>query len=376
VCPPQGLTPPLRLSLALGVVTAALAAPAATATTAGERSSSSAVPCRSAQVVLLAPLSGPSARSGREHEAWARAALAAFRTSPRVRVELVVADTAQDPALAEAAAARAAAGQRTAAVVGPRTSAEALAAGPRLGAAGLPLLSASAGATLLADGRLPTFFRVVPNDDSQAARISRLLLETLRSRRVLVADDGTADSAPLAAALVRRLRAGGVAAERTTSAPGAGAAETAALVTPDTDALVTAWRAPARTQALARLVREQGKRAALVAAAGNASPGELTAEGTYLLSAVPEPRALPGGGGALGVEGPAVFAAVRAAVNALENACRDGRATRGEVVAWLRRTYLRPTPLGRPLAFDGRGQPRAAAYSVLHVRSGRYVPLR
>ena len=76
------------------------------------------------------------------------------------------------------------------------------------------------------------------------------------------------------------------------------------------------------------------------------------------------------------MEGPAVHAAVRAAVNAVGNACRDGRATRGELVTWMRRTYLRPTPLGRPLVFDARGQPRAAAWHVLQARSGRYVPLR
>ncbi|HVM16207.1 MAG TPA: ABC transporter substrate-binding protein [Gaiellaceae bacterium] len=327
------------------------------------------VPCRGAQVVLLAPLSGAAARVGREHEAWARAALTAYRTSPRVAVELVVADTAQDPARAEAAAARAAAAPRTAAVVGARTSGEALAAAVPLAAASLPLVSATASATALADGRLATFFRVVPNDDAQALRIARLLAETVGARQVLVVDDGTVDSRPLAAALARRLQALAIGVERAT----AGAEEAAALAGPQTDAVVAAWKAPARVQALARLLREHGKRAAVVGAAGLASPGEVTAEGAYLVAPVPEPRALAG---VPGVEGPAVFAAVRAAVNALGNACRDGSATRGEMVTWVRRTYLRPTPLGRPLAFDGRGQPRAAAWSVLQVRGGRYAPVR
>ena len=338
----------LRLLLASALL--AVAALAAGAAGAAPRGPDAAVPCTSAQVGLLAPLSGPAARVGREHEAWARAALA-LRTTPRVRVELVVADTGQDPASAAA--------PRTAAVVGPRTSAEALAAGPVLAAASLPLVSATASATVLADGRLPTFFRVVPNDDAQAARIARLLGETLGARRVLVVDDGTVDSRPLALALARRLAAAGVAADRATAEPGTGVAATAALVGPETDAVVVLWHVPARAQALAVLLREKGKRAPLVGGAGLASPGELTAEG------------------APGVEGPAVFAAVRAAVVALENACRDRRATRGEVVTWMRRTYLRPTPLGRPLAFDGRGQPRAAAYAVLQVRAGgRYAQVR
>lgn len=363
----------LRLVPVLTAAAAALAAGAAAAPRAPEIP----VPCRSAQVALLTPLSGPAARVGREHEAWARAALAAFRTGPRIRVELVVADTAQDPAAAEQAAARAAAQPRTAAVVGPRTGAEALAAGAVLAAASLPLVSPGASATALADGRLPTFFRVVPNDDAQAARIARLLLETVRARRVLVADDGTVDSRPLAAALARRLTAADVAVERVTAEPGTGVAATAALVGPETDAVVALWRVPARAQALGALMREQGRRATLVAGAGLASPGELTLEGAYLLAAVPEPRPLPGAPPALGVEGPAVFVAVRAAVNALANACRDGRATRGELLTWLRRTYLRPTPLGRALAFDGRGQPRAAGYAVLRVRAdGRYAAVR
>ena len=67
----------------------------------------------------------------------------------------------------------------------------------------LPFISGSAVATPLTNGSIPNFFRVVPNDSVQPATIARHIRLALKAKDVLIVDDRTAYSRPLAEAFSR-----------------------------------------------------------------------------------------------------------------------------------------------------------------------------
>jgi len=74
-----------------------------------------------------------------------------------------------------------------------------------------------------------------------------------------------------------------------------------------------------------------------------------------------------------GTFGPPTFAATRAMINAIQNACRDGQVTRGEVVRQLKRTLIRGNILGGNLSFTARGDVVGARFYIFQIRDGKYV---
>jgi hypothetical protein len=68
--------------------------------------------------------------------------------------------------------------------------------------------------------------------------------------------------------------------------------------------------------------------------------------------------------------GPPVYVAAQAAANAIRNACRDGQATRAEVVEWVRRTFIPRSLLGTRIQFTARGDVRGAKFSIFKRESG------
>ena len=68
--------------------------------------------------------------------------------------------------------------------------------------------------------------------------------------------------------------------------------------------------------------------------------------------------------------GPPTFAAVQVAAAAIKTACKDGKASRAEVLAATQKTNLEETVLGYPIHFRG-GDPGKARFYIYKVIGGK-----
>lgn len=383
----------MTLSTPLIALLCASAAVIASTAAAADPAASSPVSCVRPQIGLLAPLTGDAASIGEAQLTWAQHAARNFnraqaRAHRSLRVLLAPKDTALDPVRATAAAQEFVKNARMAAVVGPAISQEAQAISPILATAGLALVSGSATDTSLTIGgtRLRGFFRTVPHEATQAPSIGRYVKNVLKARRVVIVDDRQPVSVALARSIQRNLERGAVKAavdrqsiaeEETDWSP------VLARVRPQTQAVVLVLQQPARAQAFAQQLRDRGRRTPIVGPDSLYAPG-FTIEGAYVASFAPDIRTVTWGRSywsaysrrfekPFSLFGPPTYLATQVVINAVANACRDRKATRGEVQTWIRRTFIPASILGRPFSFDARGDPRGARFSILQIRKGRYV---
>ena len=117
---------------------------------------------------------GPITGDHRVHrQGAARFRRYAIRVLAGGKIKLVEGDTQLDAAQASTVGARFHADQNMLAIVGPAGSQEVLAVAPIFKKAEpMPFVSASATATALTNGKIPTFRRVVPNDSVQSPTIA------------------------------------------------------------------------------------------------------------------------------------------------------------------------------------------------------------
>ncbi len=359
----------LAAATAIGADRGARAAPAA------------GIACRTAQIGVLAPLTGGAARVGREQLDFARFALLTHGPTSRFKPTLVSADTRLSPPKAAAAAAHLGRNDRILVLVGPAMSREALAAAPELARRGLAFVSASAPRAALTRSPVRGFFRVIPSETAQAPTIAAYLRAELGARRVLVLDDGSAYGVPLADAIQANLRGRGAEVTREAAAPDeSDLASLVAHVRPTTDAVVLAWQAAARATAFAQQLRTSGRRASVFGTDALDVP-EFRPNSAYVSALLPDVRELQANeafvkryrarfGDFESRFAPPMYVATQVALTAVRNACRDGRASRAEVRAALRRTSLPRTILGWPVRFTPRGDLRNARFSVYRIENG------
>ena len=97
------------------------------------------------------------------------------------------------------------------AVIGPAGSQEVEAVGPIFGKAGMAFVSGSATLPALAtDGKNPTFFRVVPDDNVQGPQDANYVVNHLKPKAVLVIDDDEAYSQGLVNAMIPIFKKAGI----------------------------------------------------------------------------------------------------------------------------------------------------------------------
>lgn len=356
-----------------GVVAAAAVVAALSAATVTSPAAAPADTCASPRIGFLGPLTGSAAFIGKEQLGFARYAI---RTLAGGRIRLVQADTQLDPKPARKAAAGLHANPDVLAVVGPAGSQEVLAVAPVFTRASrLPFVSASALQRSLTNGSIPSFFRVVPHDGAQAPTIAAFVRRKLKARNVVIVDDRTAYSRPLAARVQARLEAGGVTVtRRSVDQEATDFSSLVATIGGDVDVVFLPWQIAANGQIFGRELRRQGKRAVLFGSDGLDS-GDFTMPGSYVTSFAPDVRAIEGnadfvrGYGRRFVSsfGPPAYVAAQAAIAAVRKACADGAATRAEVQRNLRATFLPRIVLGGSLRFTARGDRLAARYSVFRL---------
>jgi branched-chain amino acid transport system substrate-binding protein len=357
------------------------------AATAGRTGHAAAkVSCKNAAIALLAPLSGPAAAVGKEQLHWAQyAVFLNNKTRGATKVTLSSFDTQLDAAEAATQALKAEANQRVLAVAGPAVSDEVTAVGSTFDQARLAFISGSATRTALTIGasKVPTFFRTVGTDYAQSNTDADFIRKGLRATQVWIVDDGSDYSEPLADRVERLLRQKGVTVTRDSVLQAQTDFSLLVSEAPkDAQVVFVPWLQPARAQTLLRQARAKGLTATFVGTDKLDVPEWLEAGENQYFSSFADVKLLPSKyvsnvvrgyvskyGDFKSTFGPPTFVAVQVAAAAIKTACKDGKATRAEVLAATRKTNLQETVLGYPIHFRG-GDPGKARFYVYQVTGG------
>jgi branched-chain amino acid transport system substrate-binding protein len=377
----------IALALALGV--AAVVAASAIAKTSGTASSAASASCAAPVIGTAFPLTGPAAFLGQEQLSWARYAVSRFNTQYRMRFRLKQGDTQLSASLARTVGRQMVADRSVLGVNGASTSQGVVSSAGLFKNAALASVSPSATRADLTTGKFPTFFRVVPNDVAQARTIVGFVADTLKVRSVVVIDSQDDYSVPLANGVQRQLRAKNVRVQRASVA--ATDTDFSSIVTTvpnDARIVVFATQTASAANTLANQLREQGKQAVVLGTDGAFSPDQFKPRSGYVSSFAPDirgiaaQRALVRGynrfsnNKTFGTFGPPSYLATWVLMDAVRKACADGRVTRSEVTAQVRRTNMRSI-LGGTLRFTRRGDvidplPGGKFY-MFKITNGRYT---
>ena len=344
-----------------------------TATVAPAARPGPAAACERPRIGFMGPLTGDAAFVGKEQLGFARYAI---RKLGAGRFRLDAADTQLDPRLAATAGAGFSRDARVLAVVGPATNREVLAVAPVFKRRPrLVFVSASALNRSLTNGSIPTFFRVVPNDDAQAPSTARYIRQRLKARDVVILDDKTSYSKELANGVQTALRSGGVRVTRSS----VNQKETdfhalVATISDGADVVYLPWQIAANAQLFGQQLKAQGKTAVIFGGDGLDS-GDFKIPGSYVAAFAPDVRGVRGNGafvreyGARFASnfGPPAYVATQAAIAAIQKACADGEATRAEVLRVMKATRIANVVLGGDLEFTARGDRKDARFSIFKL---------
>jgi branched-chain amino acid transport system substrate-binding protein len=360
----------------LAIVSLALAATALARVDAPTATAAPNAGCDNPTIGFQGPITGDAAFIGKEQLGFAQYAIKKLGGGT---IKLSQQDTQLDPAQASTTGTKLHADANVLAVVGPAGSQEVLAVAPIYRKAQrLPFISGSATRTSLTNGSIPNFFRVVPNDSVQAPTTAKYVRQVLKAKEVFIVDDQTAYSRPLANGVQANLRAGGVKVTR--NSVNQKVTDFSSLVSKigdGVDIVYLPWQIAANAQIFGQQMKEQGKSAVIVGSDGLDS-GDFKIQGSYVVAFAPDIRGIPGnaafirGYGKKFVSnfGPPTYVATQAAIAAIKKACADGNATRSEVQAALRTTFIPKTVLGGNLQFTARGDVKGAKFYVFKLGAG------
>jgi branched-chain amino acid transport system substrate-binding protein len=370
---------------AILVILGSLALLAASATPAGNTAVRGADECTSSSIGFMTALTGAGAPFGQEQLKFVKLKLREFNAQRRTSYKLVEGDTKFDPAEASTIAQQLVSNDRVMAVVGPGGSQEVLAIGKTMTRARLAFVSPSATASRLTNGAYPTFFRDVPADTVEAPSEANFIISKLKAKKVVIIDDQSAYSVPLSNAVQQRLRARGVRVQRE-SVSLKETTEYSSLISKigdDVDLVYLVWLTAGPPNTFGQQMLEQGKRTTIFIP-GIYGQFKLP-QGGYTSSFAPDIRLMPSRaalvrafdravGKRWGSYGPPTYGAMQIVLEALHKACADGRATRSEVVANVRRTRIPNWILGGTFTFTKNGDTKNAKYYIFKVDTkGKYT---
>ena len=373
----------LALCAAGALLIVAAAFPRVSAGTAPTASAQNA--CKRTSIGILAPLTGPAAFLGQEQLSWARFALQNFNRANRSAFRIVQGDSQLSASLARTVGRQFVSNRSIMAVIGGSTSQSVISSAGLFRTARLASISPSATRVDLTSGTYPTFFRVVPHDGIQAPDIARFVATNLRAQRVVVLDSQDDYSVPLSDSVQQLLRARNVTVDReSVAATTTDFSTIATRVASDVSVVVFATQTASAAQALSDQLLAQGKRAVVFGTDGAYSPDQYKPRNGYVssfandLHFVPSARALVtqynrfSNNKTFGTFGPPAYMATWVALSAMNRACSDGRSTRAEVTANVKRTNV-PSILGGTIRFTARGDVRAPKFYIFKVTNGTYA---
>jgi len=376
----------VRLILAAAALTALVAAgcgsssssssSAAGSSSAAASSSGSGKSCK-ATIAIEGPFTGPVAQVGLEQLHFAQLAVADGNKANGTNVNLVQDDTQLTPSMATQKT-QSILSSSAVATVGPAGSQEVEAVGPLFGRAGMAFISGSATLpALTTDGKNPTFFRVVPNDNIQGPQDANYVINHLHPKDVLVIDDDEAYSQGLVKTMIPVFQKAGVKVDHETingTDTGATLANAInSLVTsklnPDETVTMLPWQAAANAQQFGLAAQQQHKKTILFGTDGTNSPSQFKIPGSYVSnfgpdissSSRPLDKQIVAGVakyGPYGSFGIPTYAATQVEMNAIAAVCKSGQTpSRSNVLAQIKKTNIPPAenPLAVTIAFKSNG---------------------
>jgi branched-chain amino acid transport system substrate-binding protein len=378
----------LFLATALSVTAAAVARDApATAPQAGvPPAATEAVACRARSIGIMAPLTGQAAFLGQEQLSWTRFAIRNFNRQFGTRFRIVLGDSQLSASLARTVGRRLISNRNVMGVVGGSTSQSVISSAGLFAGVKLASVSGSATRVDLTNGQFPTFFRVVPHDGVQAPTIANYVAGSLRARQVVIIDSQDDYSTALAAGiqpLLEAKRPPVQVARESVSNTTSDFSSVVSRIGNNVDVVIFATQTAAFAQTLSQQLREQGKRAVVFGTDGAYSPAQFRPVTGFVSSFANDLHFVSAaqsivrqynqfsGGKTFGTFGPPSYMAAWVLLRAMNTACRDGKITRAEVTANVRRTNI-PSILGGSIRFTAKGDVVGAKFYVFRITNGTY----
>ncbi|MGZ4356707.1 MAG: branched-chain amino acid ABC transporter substrate-binding protein [Gaiellaceae bacterium] len=380
--------------LALGAAFAIVAAASATvnrsaAPSAASSADSKLISCGNTRTMgVLEPITGPAASLGKLQNDWIQFYVNSHnKTHKKGKLRLAKGDTVLGGpgGTAEAVKAAQSLASNVLGVIGPAGSNEVKAATPTLMNAGFAFVSGSATNTeITSDGtRKGFFFRTVPPDAIQSTSVSNFINKKLKYKRVYIIDDQEAYSTGLADAVQSKLRAAGVTVTRDgVSQQQSDFSALIAKIPRDTQIVYIPWQLPPKGKAFGEQMRSAGKSSInLMGSDGLFDDAFASLSGVYA-SSFPTSGSHPivkafkkAHGGDAEFFGAPSYVAAQVVGGAIDRACKDGKATRAEVRAQVRKTNLKKTLLGFNVKFNSVGDIAGGQFGIWKSNGTAFLPV-
>ena len=375
-----------RVWLVAGIAAIAAMAIAATATANTTASAKATASCKTVQIGVLAPITGPAGSIGADQFHWAEFYFNQWnKQKGHIKIKLFQGDSQLDPSKASTLAQQFASNSAIMGVIGPAGSDEVQAVAPILKKAGLAFASASATRVSLTDGSLKGyFFRDVPNDGVQGPTAAAYMMSNLGVKSgdsVMVVDDQESYSTGLADIVQATLKAKGVKVDRESiSQKATDFSSLVAKVTSSTKVVFLPFQLASQAQLFSQQLKAQGKTAVPFGSDGTFDSKNFNTPGAYVSFFAPDVttiaadakvvaaynKAFPGGTTPFGAPN---YVLAQMYAQAVTQACKDGKISRAEVRADFAKVSLKTTILGTPMAFTANGDVKGAKFHIFKIQS-------
>jgi len=338
---------------------------------------------------LMAPFTGPAASLGVPQVHWANFYKNQYNRTHKTKIKFVNEDTqlgaANGTAEAVKGAQALASNSSVLGVVGPAGSNEVKATTGALKGAGLGFVSGSATNTQITkDGaRKGYFFRTVPPDSAQSKTVSGYIVSKLKLKRVYIIDDQEAYSTGLADEVQGQLKAKGVSVSR--DGVSQQLSDFSAIINKiprNTQLVYLPWQLPPKGKAFGQQMKSLGRGNIKLMGSDGLFDAQFSSLGSHVYDSFfplnpADARVKSFKKAHKGSElfGAPTYVATQVVAEAIDRACKDGKASRAEVRAQLKKTSIpvKTSLLGLPLKFDGNGDMIKRPFGMYQSKNGVFV---
>jgi len=380
------------LALAAAALAAVAAAFASNSSSSAPASPSAAgkqlIACGKTRTIgVLYPKTGPAASLGAPQLHWMQYYVSKYNKSHKHKFKLHQGDTQLGNGVANAvsAAQSVVADSKVLGIVGPAGSNEVKATTATLKSAGVGFVSGSATNTQIStDGtRTGYFFRTVPPDAVQSTAVANFIIHNLKFKRVYIIDDQEAYSTGLADETEAKLHSAHVVTKRDgVNQNQSDFSSLIAKIPRNYQLIYLPWQLPPKAQAFGRQLKQAGKGNIAIMGSDGLYDSAVSGLGKNVYDSMfpvgPKDKTVlayrkahHGNGDYFGAPS---HAAIQAVGGAIDRACKDGKATRGEVRAQLKRTRIVTSVLGLPVRFDRNGDLRGGRFGIYKSDGKNFQP--
>jgi branched-chain amino acid transport system substrate-binding protein len=376
-------------ALIVGALAFAAAGTGGATTRSSEVSGRSLVTCGKTRTIgLMAPITGPAASIGGLQVKWVDYYVRTYNRTHKTKFALVKEDTMLGGANGNAEALKGAQALRgnskVLGVVGPAGSNEVKGTTAVLKGGGFAFVSGSAtNTTLTTDGtRAGFFFRTVPPDVAQSKSVANFITQKLKLKRVYIIDDQEAYSTGLADEVQTILKSRGVSVERDgVSQQQSDFSALIAKIPRNTELVYLPWQLPPKGQAFGQQMKQAGKSNIKLMGSDGLFDPAFSGLGSHVYDsffpvqpADPVVKAYQRSHGGKGdLFGAPSYVAAQVVAGAIDRACTDGRASRAEVRAQVRKTNIKKSLLGFGVRFNRNGDLKPASFGIYQSKNGQFA---